>query len=360
MKALLSLLLRTLLVLALVEGACSLLLLTLAAPDQVGAPLAERRHTRYDAELGWANVPGTRIEDMYGPGVSLAINAQGFRARREFSERVPDGRVRVVCLGDSFTLGFGVSDEDTWCARLASRDPRLETVNMGQGGYGADQSYLWYARDGVRLDHQLVVFAFLAEDFRRMRDDSFYGYGKPVLRLEDGRLVADNVPVPRRGFLAPWLTQSLALAQQLRTLELLRALRGAPGESAIEPTWLSRMAGALFRELARTAAARGARALLVYLPTEREFGSAYLDRWRELLAAEAARQQLPFVDLLVRLRQLPAAQVAGLYIREDALGYPHAAGHYSAEGNAWVARELYPRLRAVLDGAPAALDARVR
>lgn len=45
----------------------------------------ERQHTRYDEELGWINIPGTRIEDLYGAGRTLTINKQGFRARREYS-----------------------------------------------------------------------------------------------------------------------------------------------------------------------------------------------------------------------------------------------------------------------------------
>src|SRR5262245_5840601 len=30
--------------------------------------LAERRHTQYDAVLGWVNTPGDFVPDIYGPG----------------------------------------------------------------------------------------------------------------------------------------------------------------------------------------------------------------------------------------------------------------------------------------------------
>ena len=130
-----------------IEGLSSLILVGRAFVDRAGPLVAERRHTQYDPDLGWVNTPGVQIPDLYGPGRSLSINSQGFRGLHDTSERVAAGRLRILCSGDSFTLGYGVGDADTWCARLTALDSRLETVNMGQGGYGVDQAYLWYLRD---------------------------------------------------------------------------------------------------------------------------------------------------------------------------------------------------------------------
>ncbi|MBZ0270081.1 hypothetical protein K8I85_18165, partial [bacterium] len=125
------------------EGIAAIGLAIANARDPVRHPVAERRHTRYDPELGWANRPSVRIDDLYGPGRSLTTNAQGFRAPCEYAERIPDGTIRLLCSGDSFTLGWGVDDADTWPAQLERLDERVETINLGQGGYGIDQAYLW-------------------------------------------------------------------------------------------------------------------------------------------------------------------------------------------------------------------------
>src|SRR5262249_38750161 len=53
---------------------------------------AERRHTRYDRELGWVNIPNLDIPDMYGPGVRLRTNGQGFRNDHDIAETVPPGK----------------------------------------------------------------------------------------------------------------------------------------------------------------------------------------------------------------------------------------------------------------------------
>src|SRR5207237_1214574 len=119
----------------------------------------EQMHTTYDAELGWAHRRSVSVPDLYGSGVFLKTNSQGFRGDHEIAAEEPKDRVRVICSGDSFTLGYGVDDDHAWCAQLMAMDSRLETVNMGQGGYGVDQAYLWYVRDGRALEHTVQIFA---------------------------------------------------------------------------------------------------------------------------------------------------------------------------------------------------------
>src|SRR5262245_11701161 len=179
------------LILVVIEGLSSYVLLV---RDITTHSLAERRHTKYDPDLGWSNEPSLHIPNMYGPGIYLNTNSQGFRNSRDFDTVAPDGKYRIICSGDSFTLGFGVDDDHTCCQALTSFDPRLESVNMGEGGYGVDQAYLWYKRDGVKLEHHVQLLAIITDDFRRMQSDSFLGYGKPVIDIENGMLLVKNVP----------------------------------------------------------------------------------------------------------------------------------------------------------------------
>jgi len=188
--------------------------------------IAERQHTEYDEELGWINLPNIFIEDMYSREDYFTTNSQRYRNAKDFSREVPANKVRVICSGDSFTLGFGVDDDNTWCQQLAAMNERLETVNMGQGGYGVDQAYLWYRRDEPKLDHDVVLFAFISDDFPRMESDTFMGYGKPYLTVRDGELVQENFPVSRRSYDASWLTVNLHMLQELRTISLLNETVG--------------------------------------------------------------------------------------------------------------------------------------
>src|SRR5262249_14698128 len=110
------------------EGLASLLLLVrdLLAP----AVRSDPPYIVYDAELGWVNTPASDFPDVDGPGVSVRTNAQGFRITQApgppVPDRVLDGRIRLLCSGDSFTFGYSVANEHTWCQQLAAFDPRLE------------------------------------------------------------------------------------------------------------------------------------------------------------------------------------------------------------------------------------------
>ncbi len=187
-------------------------------------PLVERFHTKYDKDLGWINIPNVYIQDMYGPGVYLRTNSQSFRNNQDFEKNIPKGKIRIICSGDSFTFGYGVDNDHAWCQRLVDFNSHLETVNMGQGGYGIDQAYLWFKRDSERINYDIHIFAFITIDFHRMEKDEFLGYGKPFLSVQNDILITKNVTVPKRPYYLPRLTINLPIIKELHTVELSRRL----------------------------------------------------------------------------------------------------------------------------------------
>ncbi len=337
----------TLVAFVFLEGLSSTILVARSVTGRLALPIAEQRHTQYDPLLGWVSIPRVDIPDMYGPGVFLRTNARGFRGTDEVSATVPPGRVRIVCSGDSFVLGYGVDDRHTWCHRLADLNPRIEAVNMGQGGYGVDQAYLWYMRDGRVLDHDLHVFAFITGDFDRLRHSTFAGYSKPLLHVEHGVLETTNVPVPNRGPLLPWLIRSAADLGELRSLELatrvlrrLESRRDSTSDTIDPDTW--GVVVRILESLAETNRGKGSLLMLVHLPVRDDYlGLAASEAWRRRLATEAARQGLPYVDLIREYREVPPDDVREMFIPPGAQVYAGAAGHYTVRGNAWAAERLY-------------------
>jgi hypothetical protein len=286
------------------------------------------------------------VPDLYGPGASLTTNARGLRATEEYTRAVPDGRYRVLCVGDSFTLGYGVDDAATYEAELERQEPRLQAVNMGQGGYGVDQAYLWYARDAEQLEHDLVLFAFIATDFDRMLESRFNGrLEKPLLRVVDGELVLENVPVPEsppsRSGRGERFRRNLALVDLLRRLrrpdriEEARALAGSPLS-------FREVGEAVLTEMKRLTEERGAELAFVQLPLRNRLTGRPTEvaAW---VAGVAARLEVPFLDLTPAFDALPPVE-RDLYYLPD--------GHYNALGNRLVAALLIERLRARIPGFP--------
>ncbi len=66
------------------------------------------------------------------------INFDGLRERAEIQHAKPEGQRRIVCIGDSFTFGWGIPVEQGW-VRLLEDDLRkdkgdVRTVNCGAAG----------------------------------------------------------------------------------------------------------------------------------------------------------------------------------------------------------------------------------
>ncbi len=268
------------------------------------------------------------------------------------TREAPRDRLRVICSGDSFTLGYGVDDYHAWCHLLGSMDHRFDTVNLGVAGYGIDQAYLRYVRVGHSLEHTVHVFALITLDFYRMRCATFSGYGKPMLAVKDGLLVTRNVPVPQSRFavlFSTFLYRLKKAAHALRSIELVNRARkrlsyGAAARGGVardesmhfdEETW--QVTAKIFETLQRMDRAVGSTLLIVYLPMEYD---PEADAWRERLRAESEKSGFSYLDLVPALRQLPAQQRAAMFLSETT----PAAGHYTDAGNDWVAERIHDEL----------------
>jgi hypothetical protein len=71
--------------------------------------------------------------------VWFQINAQGMRADRDFAREKPPGLLRIVSLGDSFTVGYEVAAEESFSsvleAELRKAGLQVEVMNAGVSGY---------------------------------------------------------------------------------------------------------------------------------------------------------------------------------------------------------------------------------
>jgi lysophospholipase L1-like esterase len=94
------------------------------------------------------------------------INSKGLRGEEIDYSR--NHAVRILCLGDSFTFGFGVEEQETWPAKLqqqlAARMP-IEVVNGGVMGWGLAEYLIWFRNEGRKYQPDLVIVAVHASDW---------------------------------------------------------------------------------------------------------------------------------------------------------------------------------------------------
>lgn len=96
---------------------------------------------QFDPDLGWCPRTGDS-------GDGFHYDARGARATP--GDPAPSGPPAVVAVGCSFTRGDEVAAREAWPARVA-RTWGVDVANLGVGGYGTDQAYLRFQRDGLPL-----------------------------------------------------------------------------------------------------------------------------------------------------------------------------------------------------------------
>lgn len=101
--------------------------------------------------------------------VSVTMNSFGVRDREELCAPKPPGQRRVVCVGDSTTLGWGVPVERTWVRRaeelLRASDGGIRLVNCGAAGTLVPDEYAHgLASRFVRFEPDHVVATLCVND----------------------------------------------------------------------------------------------------------------------------------------------------------------------------------------------------
>lgn len=147
----------------------------------------------HDKFAGWKNAPNLKTTDPYGS--SIRTNSQNMRNDEDFS-LPPIGKPRLMIVGDSYSFGHGVSNEDTY-AYILNKEYMAgwEVMNLAVSATGTDQSYLMYEHYGEKFSPNIVLLGFYLLDFNR-NTYSFRDYAKPMyVPRDDGSLELTHSPV---------------------------------------------------------------------------------------------------------------------------------------------------------------------
>jgi hypothetical protein len=212
---------------------------------------------RHDPLLGW-----TMLESLPGVlrnGHPVHSNSAGMRGRREYPLERGEA-LRVVALGDSFTFGQCVGDEETFAARLEQRIAPGEVLNLAVHGYGHDQMLLRLREKGLAYEPDWVLLGFFNADVER-NQLRFRDYWKPRFDLRGDELVLGHVPVPS--------PEEFARRFQLRSANYADMLWDTLFAKRLERR-NRRRSEAILRAIAAEARKAGARTAFVYLPGEHQ------------------------------------------------------------------------------------------
>ncbi|MFA6142681.1 MAG: SGNH/GDSL hydrolase family protein [Candidatus Omnitrophota bacterium] len=191
---------------------------------------------QFDEKLGWSNTPFMngvqRREEFEYP---IRINEYGMRNKPVKIEPARD-IFRIAFLGDSFTWGIGVSDEERF-TDVIGKLPMVESLNFGVSGYSPVQYYLLLDQV-IKFKPNLVVLIFcLSNDFVDNVHYKRYGYYKPYLILNrGGEIELRGYPIinvnkfgGKRVFSDPLLKHSRVLRLINLLIDKIRSIIGNAG-----------------------------------------------------------------------------------------------------------------------------------
>ena len=156
-----------------------------------------------DPLLGWignsgiSSVLSFSSKDM--DKMNVHFNSEGFWDDEHSTEK-DQGVKRILFLGDSFTIGYGISRENRFAEILKGYlNPDYEIINMGMWGYSTDQELIVLTEKGLKYKPDVVIVAMFLDDLYCSNVYSVNNgmYIKPRFRLtSDNALKLVNVPVP--------------------------------------------------------------------------------------------------------------------------------------------------------------------
>ncbi len=307
----------------------------------------------FDPILGWRSKPKLRDRVVFGDK-TLNTNSLGLRGRREYDILKQPGSTRILVLGDSFTFGDEVSDNETFSHYLGELLPNAEVMNFGMHGYGHDQMLLLYREVGRQFRPDVVVLGFVYSDIYRNLL-SFRDYSKPRFVADGKGLRLDNSPVPTPEETLAREPLRSKLWDALQLARTLVATRGGRLEGRARALSL-RILDALLEETR----ADGAVPVFLYLPIGLEVEGLEVEgleveaREIEALAvepealkrSERLREREAFLLDHCTVREVPCASARGEFSAAAARGVRFSTGlHWGPAGHRASAAALAKLLR---------------
>ena len=139
---------------------------------------------RYDPVLGFEGVPNAKGYFATSQFKTLVThNKEGFRDI-DHEHKNHTNTFRILALGDSYTWGHGVENNQIYVKLLENYDTNIEVINMGGPGGDPPGELKVYKFRGLEYDHDIVLLGFYVGNdivsYYPQEDDSppQYGYNE--------------------------------------------------------------------------------------------------------------------------------------------------------------------------------------
>lgn len=238
----------------------------------------------YDSTKGWVSKPNIKDMDVFDNKV-LNTNSKGYRGQSEYFYNKHPNKIRILVLGDSYTFGEEVSDDETYPYYLQKIIQNSEVINLGVHGYGHDQMLISFMEEGIKYKPDIVVLGFIQPDMSRNMLN-FRDFAKPkfILRNNKLKLTASPVPNPESTLKWDWTRPRIVDIISIIYHETRR-------KSGRYDREMDDLTAALLTKIAETSNSISAIPIFTYLPIIKEISDSTLQTPGELYLSDVCNNK---------------------------------------------------------------------
>lgn len=318
----------------------------------------EKQKFDIDTHRIWKLNPNRKISEHFGPNPDEyqihTTDNFGFRTNSFQKHAYTDDVSKIVVLGDSYTYGHAVSDDQAIPSYLQDEVNKhgqdMLVINAGVQGYNPDQEYIYLTEEILpKIKPDVVIWNISFNDLIDMRTHSLHHLqGQSLIRLPGWTNGIYTQGLLHKIFmhLKPELNKSLtanlffSVLQRVNVVNLLEQSSYELSEEKIE-----RMITALERKHIKL--------VVTLVPVEWAFNKNYvfendenLNLWREYFILGKLKKVSPyFLDGNAPLFDIQQQACVNFFLDESYDGSTHEGyRHLSPAGNQEFARALYSYL----------------
>jgi lysophospholipase L1-like esterase len=144
-------------------------------------------------------IPVLPVSLRGNPVWEVSLNSQGFRDE-EFPKERQSSSFRIICLGDSWTFGANVDQENAYPQRLKALlraefpEAELEVFNLGVLAYSSYQGLKLLKTEALDLTPDMVLIGFAMNDgsIAGYRDKDMSGYEDTITVVKKARKLLEK------------------------------------------------------------------------------------------------------------------------------------------------------------------------
>ena len=308
-------------------------------------PLSNKTYlglSRYDDRLGYVPKENfdLKINNHLWNNKRVTINEKGFRVNSINDDKYTP---KIITVGDSFTFGDQVSNEETWPS-CVQRKSKMGVINGGVFGYGTGQALLrgLHELESEKGYEYLILSSLISDDFKRDRHEFSAGFPKPSLIKINDKVIWSEVSDknksgtkynPKPNKIIKFLWQNSLLGSYI--ISKNNYSHNISGDMI---TLIHKNAASLQEvidwSLIELSRAKVANKYLLLQYDSKDIDNPEVQRLRRLIKEKVKPLQLKVIDTYEKIQSMPETEV---WIGRN--------GHHSATGNLLVCDVIMKELR---------------